>query len=368
MAEETLDLRALPKKEAYETLQAHCDAVLAGIDDEVTEMATLACLLHNAFGHLWTGFYRVVEPGRLLRVGPYQGTLGCLEIGFGKGVCGTAAAERRTVVVEDVNAFPGHITCDARSRSEIVVPVFGRSGELIAVLDIDSDRTAAFDDVDRVALERLVGRMRGAAGSTPVTGYSDRINHALAFAAKHHDRQVRKGLRLPYFTAPANVAIILTRYGLDDEVVIAGILHDLVEDCVREGREGDGMLERVGYKFGEGVLGMLRSVTLRRHDDDGVELSAEERREDLLARLARTGERERWIIAADELHDCATLLADLARTDFPEVVWDRVGAGREGTIRWYRQLHDRLREVGFAAPIMAELGEVVTRLEGYREA
>ncbi|HEX5580101.1 MAG TPA: HD domain-containing protein [Gemmatimonadaceae bacterium] len=199
----------------------------------------------------------------------------------------------------------------------------------------------------------------------PTTGYSDRINHALAFAAKHHDRQVRKGLRLPYFTAPANVAIILTRYGLDDETVIAGILHDVVEDCVRAGREGDGMLERVGYKFGEGVLGMLRTVTLRRHDDDGVELSAEERREDLLARLAASGDRERWILAADELHDCATLLADLARTEFPEVVWERVGAGREATIRWYRQVHDRLREVGFDAPIMRELGEVVERLEGH---
>ncbi len=200
------------------------------------------------------------------------------------------------------------------------------------------------------------------------TGYSDRINHALAFAAKHHDRQVRKGLRLPYFTAPANVAIILTRYGRDDETVVAGILHDLVEDCVRQGREGDGMLERVGYKFGDGVLTMLRSVTLRRHDDAGVELSAEERRADLLDRLSRTGEGERWIIAADELHDCATLLADLARTEFPEAVWERVGAGREGTIRWYRQLHDRLREVGFEAPIMAELGDVVTQLEEYGEA
>ena len=158
MAEETLDLRALPKREAYATLQSHVDAVLAGIDDEVAEMATVSCLLHHAFGHLWTGFYRVVEPGRLLRVGPYQGTLGCLEISFGRGVCGTAAAERRTVVVEDVEAFPGHIACDARSRSEIVVPVIGPTGALLAVLDVDSERVAAFDEDDRVGLERLVQR------------------------------------------------------------------------------------------------------------------------------------------------------------------------------------------------------------------
>jgi GAF domain-containing protein len=156
MAELTLDLRALPKPEAYAELRAHVAAVLAGIDDPVAAMATVSALLHHGFGHLWTGFYRVVEPGRLLRVGPYQGTLGCLEIAFGKGVCGTAAAEGRSVVVPDVHAFPGHITCDARSASEIVVPVFGRGGELIAVLDIDSDRPAAFDDEDRVGLEAVV--------------------------------------------------------------------------------------------------------------------------------------------------------------------------------------------------------------------
>ena len=156
MAEETLDLRHLPKPDAYAQLAGHIDAVLEGIDDPVAAMATVSCLVHHAFGHLWTGFYRVVEPGRLLRVGPYQGTLGCLDITFGKGVCGTAAAERRTVVVEDVHAFPGHITCDARSRSEIVVPVLDRNGELIAVFDVDSERPGAFDEADRAGLERLM--------------------------------------------------------------------------------------------------------------------------------------------------------------------------------------------------------------------
>ena len=114
-----------------------------------------AALVHHGFGHLWTGFYRVVEP-TLLRVGPYQGTLGCLEIEFGKGVCGAAAAERRTIVVPDVSVFPGHITCDPRSRSEIVVPVFDSSNALIAVLDVDSSRRVAFDESDRKGLERLV--------------------------------------------------------------------------------------------------------------------------------------------------------------------------------------------------------------------
>ena len=156
MAEITLDLRGLPKPKAYDDLEEQLAAVLAGITDPIAAMATFSALIHHGFGHLWSGFYRVVEPDRLLRVGPYQWTLGCLEIAFGKGVCGTAAAERRTVVVPDVHAFPGHITCDGRSRSEIVVPVFGPGRELVAVLDLDSDRLAAFDEEDRVGLERLV--------------------------------------------------------------------------------------------------------------------------------------------------------------------------------------------------------------------
>jgi L-methionine (R)-S-oxide reductase len=157
MAELTLDLRAADKAEAYTQLQQHVESVLAGVTDPIAAMATMSCLVHHAFGHLWTGFYGVVEPGRLLRVGPYQGTLGCLEITFGRGVCGVAAKERRTVVVEDVHAFPGHITCDARSRSEIVVPVVDAAGQLIAVFDVDSEHPGAFADEDREGLERLIG-------------------------------------------------------------------------------------------------------------------------------------------------------------------------------------------------------------------
>jgi len=157
MAEETLDLRHLDKREAYAQLDSHVDAVLVGMDDPIAAMATIAALVHHAFGFLWTGFYRVVSP-TLLRVGPYQGTLGCLEIEVGRGVCGTAAAERRTVIVRDVQDFPGHIACDARSRSEIVVPVFGPAGALIAVLDADSERLSTFDDADRIGLERIVRR------------------------------------------------------------------------------------------------------------------------------------------------------------------------------------------------------------------
>ena len=156
MAETTIDLRGLPLTEAYEELWGQTKAVLEGVDDQVAAMATISALIHHGFGHLWTGFYRVVENDKLLRVGPYQGTLGCMEIQFGKGVCGTAAAERRTVIVDDVYLFPGHIACDARSRSEIVVPVVDAEGVLIAVLDIDSEEPATFTDADREGLERVV--------------------------------------------------------------------------------------------------------------------------------------------------------------------------------------------------------------------
>ena len=162
MAEVMLDLRRDPKDRAYAKLHAHFINVMTGIDDEIAGMATMSSMIHHAFGHLWTGFYRVTGPN-LLRVGPYQGTLGCLDIAFGRGVCGTAAAERRTIVVPDVDRFPGHIACDARSKSEIVVPVFNASRDLIAVLDVDSERRAAFDQLDAAGLEQMLTWFSGVA-------------------------------------------------------------------------------------------------------------------------------------------------------------------------------------------------------------
>lgn len=156
MSETQLDVRGIGKPEAYRILHEQFDAICEGVTDPVALMATMACVLHHGFGHLWTGFYRRVGPTRLI-VGPYQGTLGCLDIELGRGVCGTAAQQRQTVIVPDVRLFPGHIACDARSLSEIVVPVFDRRGEVMAVLDIDAAVTGAFDEVDRRALESWVG-------------------------------------------------------------------------------------------------------------------------------------------------------------------------------------------------------------------
>jgi GAF domain-containing protein len=123
--------------------------------DDIALMATISSVLANRFPHFfWTGFYRVC--GDKLIVGPYIGTVGCLQIEFGRGVCGTAAEKEETVIVPDVNQFPGHIACDPNSKSEIVVPVFGTRRELIGVLDVDSDQFDAFDETDKQGLEKIV--------------------------------------------------------------------------------------------------------------------------------------------------------------------------------------------------------------------
>ncbi len=156
--------RPTDKAARYAELEDEILAVLDGEPDRTARMATVAAMLADAFDHyFWTGFY-VVDPTREgeLVVGPYQGTLGCLRIAFGRGVCGAAAAERRTQLVPDVHAFPGHIACDSRSASEIVVPVFDAAGALIAVFDVDGTTPAAFDEVDQAALEQLLGKVFGA--------------------------------------------------------------------------------------------------------------------------------------------------------------------------------------------------------------
>ena len=196
-----------------------------------------------------------------------------------------------------------------------------------------------------------------------ITGYSDRINHALAFAAKHHDQQVRKGTRLPYLTHPANVAIILTRYNCDETTVVAGILHDVIEDCVTKDYTREMLEQRIASKFQSDVLDTVLAVTHRQHDDDGEEFTPEERKQDYLDRLQHATERALWVCAADKLHNASSILSDLKRTMDRDAIWSRFKVGKEGTVRWYRDVYNRLKQLRFEAPIMSELEATVRALE-----
>jgi GAF domain-containing protein len=159
MSPETESIETSSRADTYRTLIAETESLLDGLDDPVAAMATAASVVHSRLPYAsWTGFYRVVGP-ELLRVGPYQGPVGCLEIPFGRGVCGAAARELRSQLVPDVHAFPGHIACDASARSEVVVPVLSPAGELVAVLDVDSHQPDAFTEDDVTGLEAVAERV-----------------------------------------------------------------------------------------------------------------------------------------------------------------------------------------------------------------
>lgn len=153
MAEE-LKISDGGKEEKYALLYTQIENVVACESDIIANMANVAAMIHSTFGFWWTGFYRVA--GDTLLLGPFQGPLACTRISYGKGVCGTAWSEKRTIVVPDVEAFPGHIACSSASRSEIVVPLFAADGSVCAVLDIDSEHLAMFDAVDELWLGKIV--------------------------------------------------------------------------------------------------------------------------------------------------------------------------------------------------------------------
>lgn len=152
MAEE-LKMASGTKEEKYRLLLEQVVALTADENDDIANMANVSAMIQETFGFWWTGFYRVQE--ETLVLGPFQGPLACTRIAYGRGVCGSAWKEQRTLVVPDVELFPGHIACSSASRSEIVVPVW-RVGRILAVLDIDSEHLATFDETDRLWLERLV--------------------------------------------------------------------------------------------------------------------------------------------------------------------------------------------------------------------
>ena len=141
------------KAQKYQMLVNQITSLIEGESDLIAVMSNVAAAIHQEMNFWWTGFYRVVDSELLL--GPFQGPVACMHIPFGRGVCGTAWQRRQTVVVPDVELFPGHIACSSESRSEIVIPVFDSDGKVIAVLDIDSDQVGTFDDIDRQYLEQI---------------------------------------------------------------------------------------------------------------------------------------------------------------------------------------------------------------------
>ena len=155
MAEE-LHIAQGGKEEKYALLYKQVASLVESESDPIANMANVAAMIHYTFGFWWTGFYRVV--GEELVLGPFQGPLACSRIAYGRGVCGTAWKEQRTQVVPDVEQFPGHIACSSASKSEIVVPLF-KDGEVVAVLDIDSENLATFDETDQLWLERIVEKL-----------------------------------------------------------------------------------------------------------------------------------------------------------------------------------------------------------------
>ena len=141
------------KEEKYKLLVSQVASLIDGESDQIAVMANVSAAIHQSMGFWWTGFYRVI--GDELVLGPFQGPVACMHIPYGKGVCGTAWQRAATVIVPDVEQFPGHIACSSESRSEIVVPVFGHNEKVIAVLDIDSTQLSTFDDTDRQYLEQI---------------------------------------------------------------------------------------------------------------------------------------------------------------------------------------------------------------------
>lgn len=150
---QTKKQRQMDKKEKYEMLTQQIRALTEGESDATSVMANVSAAIHSAMQFFWTGFYIVKD--NELRLGPFQGSVACMHIGYGRGVCGTAWQQRQTIVVPDVEAFPGHIACSSLSRSEIVVPLFKADGDVAAVLDIDSTELSTFDDTDSRYLETI---------------------------------------------------------------------------------------------------------------------------------------------------------------------------------------------------------------------
>ncbi len=170
------------KKKEYQKILSKIKSALSNETDFVLIMSAISALLKSHFNYfIWVGFYRKTDK-KLLSLGPYQGRWACLHIEFGKGVCGTSAKLEKTIIVPDVSKFPGYIACDKKTKSEIVVPVFNNKKELVAVLDIDSDRLNAFGELDKRYLEKIVNPVRKGRGFKPSRPFLERYEYYIPTA------------------------------------------------------------------------------------------------------------------------------------------------------------------------------------------
>ena len=162
---ESITVSGFTKKDQYESLIPQINALVAGESDCIANLSNILAALKYSMNFFWVGIYFVKGPSELV-LGPFQGPVACTRIAFGKGVCGKCWELKKTIIVEDVDQFPGHIACSSLSRSEIVLPAFNNKGEVILVLDVDSEHLAYFDEIDRMYLEKVMGIITGCANST----------------------------------------------------------------------------------------------------------------------------------------------------------------------------------------------------------
>ena len=184
--------------------------------------------------------------------------------------------------------------------------------------------------------------------------YSDLINHAFHYAAVHHDGDTRKQQRIPFITHPAHMALILARYGRDDETIVAALLHDVVEDCGKHSPEHHA--RQIGEKFGATVLADVLAVT------NPSELHGAAKRAGYIENLKNASERAQWVCAADKIHNARSIISDLKRAADPNDIWGRFRATKEESVAFYGDVYARLKELGFVGAIMPELEATVREL------
>lgn len=194
-------------------------------------------------------------------------------------------------------------------------------------------------------------------------GFSPKVHHAIAFAAKHHEGQRRKSRNVEYIVHPFEVALLLARYGRPEPEIVASLIHDVIEDCCETNADVAIMIEKIRTKFGQHVLEIVLGVTEQKRDKDDVKIDTSVRRKVYLINLLDAPEGSHWVCAADKVANGNDVLTALMHAKDREAVWGTFYGGKSTVIQWYRDVHSRLAKIGFKGEIMEELDNVASRLE-----